>query len=138
MTSEESLQQLLPNPVQPPPPPSMADMMSLQAQQAQERADLNSRQRVAGAILQATQSQAAPSWRGGRRGGRLAVAPSPAAGLAGLGSQVARTIGTFQHQQQQDAMRDQQRRVMMGMMGVLPVSATTASDPNEIFYSNGE
>lgn len=130
MTSEEQAKLLNPNPVPPSATsaPSPMDLMMLQSQQSQDRADLSNQQRVSDAILQATQPQASPAWRG-RRGSRFAAPPSPTAGLTGIGASISKLINAYRSQQAQDALRDQQQQAMLRLSPMPPSASVATSNP---------
>lgn len=124
MTSEDYAAQITPNPAT--GFASMPEIMALQSQQAQERDALTAQQRVADAIMKA--SQPTPyQWQ--QRKGRRFATPS-GGGLDQVGSMLQGLAAKYAQGQAQNDLREQQRKAMMGMFTVPPSAAIATSDPS--------
>ncbi len=119
MTSAEYAAQLNPNPT---PVPNATDFMALQNQQAQDRANLTSQQRVADALMKA--SQPTPYQWQQRKGRRFA--PQGDSGFGQVGSMLQGLASQYAQGQEQDALRARQQQAMINMFPA-PPSATVAS-----------
>ncbi len=120
MNSAEYAAQITPNPV--PMAASPAEIMALQNQQAKERTDLTSQQRVADALMKAT--QVTPYQWQQRKGRRFA--PQGDSGLGQVGSMLQGLATQYAQGREQDALRARQQQAMMNMFPA-PPSATVDS-----------
>ncbi len=124
MTSDEYAAQLNPNPI-PVPNATMgspAEFMALQSQQAKERDALTSQQRVADALMKAT--QVTPYQWQQRKGRRFS--PQGDSGFGQVGSMLQGLASQYAQGQAQDDLREKQRLQML-QLTPMPPSATVAS-----------